>query len=112
MNSRVFQIFCYLVIPIVGGAAGALRGSEWLRLWHFIVENQQWFLMTLIWLFVLGVIWLFAEASTPEALKRKRIIGYIVVTLWFWGAMFYGLIAYQQVPVIQQHIDPPTRWWK
>ncbi len=78
----------------------------------FIHENMNWFLVAVCWLFAVGIVWLFAEARTPEALKRKRIIGSIAITIWMWAAMFYAAFSTSQPPVFQQHIDPPAHWWK
>jgi hypothetical protein len=74
----------------------------------FIVDNGPWVIAAVVWLFMLGII----EAPTPKLLRIKRIVGYTVITLWIWGAMISGLYVNQQPPVIQQHIDPPARWWK
>jgi hypothetical protein len=79
---------------------------------HFFVDNGPWLIAAAVWLFTLGIIWLFAEAPTPKLLKVKRIVGYVAVTLWIWGAMLSGLYINQQPPVIQRHIDPPAHWWK
>jgi uncharacterized BrkB/YihY/UPF0761 family membrane protein len=73
---------------------------------------NPWGIAALVWLFMLGIIWLFAEAPTPKLLKVKRTVGGIAVTLWIWGAMISGLYMPQYPPVIQQHIDPPHYWWK
>jgi len=80
-----FELLCYVFIPIFGGAAGALRGSEWIRIGQFISDNRQWFLGAVVWLFMIGIIRLFAEAPTPKLLKVKRLVGYAVITLWIWG---------------------------
>ncbi len=107
---KLLDVFQFVVIPIVGGAAGALRGSEWARIGHFFVENQQWFISAAVWLGMLGLICLFVEGATPKIRRVKRIVGTAVITLWVWGAALSGLLA-SQVPDPPRHISPPIHWY-
>lgn len=74
----------------------------------FFVENQQWVIATIVWLGMMGIICLFAEANSQRATKVKRIVGCAVVTLWIWGVTIFGLYANLQPPPIQQHISIPA----
>jgi len=107
-----FDILTYTLIPIVVGGAFGIPHRGWVQIGKFLDDNRQWGIATLVWLFMIGIIFLFAEAKTPKLLRVKRMVGGIVVTLWVWGAMFSGLYSNQQPPVIQRHIDPPAHWWK
>ena len=107
-----FDIFVYTVIPVVVGGLFGIPHHGWVGIENFLSDNRQWLIAAFVWLFMIGIIFLFAEAPTPKLLRVKRIVGSVVVTLWIWGAMLSGLYSTQQPPVIQQHIDPPAHWWK
>jgi len=108
-----FDICCNIAIPIAGGAAGALRGSEWYRLYQYLfVENVNWTICVFVWLFMSGFICLMAGGTLPKQRKIKRIVGVIVVTLWVWGVTISAAMYTPQPPVFQQHIYAPNYWWR
>jgi len=78
----------------------------------FLADNSTILICLLVWLFMCGMILLFAEAPDPKSLKLKRKVGVIVCTLWVWGAFYSGLTNPVQVPIIQQHVNPPDYWWR
>ncbi len=108
-----FDLLCNVAIPIVGGGAGAMRGSEWHRLYQFLfVDNQNWTIAVILWLFMVGFICLMAEAPTVERRRSKRILGVIFISLWIWGVTISAAMINPQPPIFQQHIDLPAHWWK
>jgi len=106
------EILAYTLIPIVLGGLSGIPIRGWHAIWHFTRENLNWFLITLCWLFTIGMVCLFADGASAAIRKRKRIIGSVVVTIWMWAAMFYAAFSIPQTPNFQRHIDPPARWWK
>lgn len=91
MKLSPYSLLCNVFLPTAGGAAGALRASQWHALTH-----QWWFADFAIWLgFVLFVL-------VMVETKWKRIITVVVATLWVGAVTISGLYA-PQVP------DPPRR---
>jgi|SRR5580658_1025372 hypothetical protein len=107
-----FDILIYTLIPLIVGGLCGIPHRGWVQIWTFIRENNFWFASTAIWLGFLAFINLLAEAPTKRARRIKRVVVSIVVTIWIWGAIISGLYQPLQIPLIQQHIDPPHYWWK
>jgi len=103
-----YEILAYTLIPIIVGGAIGIPHRGWVDIRHFLVEDQQWAIATIVWLFMMGIICLFAEANNQKTTRVKRIVGCAVVTLWVWGVTISGLFANQQPPIIQQHISIPA----
>lgn len=84
-----------------------------MKLYQFLfIDNVNWTACVIVWLSMVGMIFLFAEAPTPKLLNVKRIVGSLVFTLWIWGVMFAGLYVTQYPPVLQRHTTPPDYWWR
>jgi hypothetical protein len=107
-----FDILIYTLIPIVVGGLFGIPHRGWVQIWALIRENDFWVGSTLIWLGFLALINFLADAPTKKQRRIKRVVVSIVVTLWVWGAIISGLYQYQEPPVIQQHTDPPSWFWK
>jgi len=108
-----WNILAYTVIPIVVGGLCGIPHRGWVQIWKFLwIDNQNWTLCTVIWLFMMGIICLFAEANNQKTIKVKRIVGCAVVTLWIWGVTISGLYDSRQAIQFKQHISPPSWWWK
>ena len=107
-----YEILAGITLPMIGGVVMALRTNEWHRLWRFLVDNQQWAVGIMVWLLMLGLICLMAEALTPERRRLKRILGCTFITLWIWAAIISSLFAVPQPPTPQRHINPPNYWWR